>query len=120
MPSEIFFANGRSMSVKAYRVDGDAITVAPAAAAAKPASMRRSSSRIAPDEMPEVRMPAVIAAAASGRTRRHRLIDARPFAALIETVALKHGVDPDLVHAVVQAESNYQPQRPLARWARAG
>jgi soluble lytic murein transglycosylase-like protein len=36
------------------------------------------------------------------------IIDGRPFAALIETVALKHGVDPDLVHAVVQAESNYR------------
>ena len=37
------------------------------------------------------------------------LLDARPFADLIETVSLKHGVDPDLVHAVVRAESNYRP-----------
>ena len=40
----------------------------------------------------------------------HVIVDVRPFADLIETVSLKHGVDPALVHAVVQVESNYQPK----------
>jgi soluble lytic murein transglycosylase-like protein len=34
---------------------------------------------------------------------------AQPFAALIESVSLQHGIDPALVHAVIKAESNYQP-----------
>jgi soluble lytic murein transglycosylase-like protein len=36
-------------------------------------------------------------------------LEGRPFAELIETVSLKHGIDPALVHAVVEAESNYRP-----------
>lgn len=34
----------------------------------------------------------------------------RPFADLFERAASVHGVDPALVHAVIQAESNYQPR----------
>ena len=37
-------------------------------------------------------------------------LSSRPFAALIERAATVHGVDPVLVHAVIQAESNYQPR----------
>jgi soluble lytic murein transglycosylase-like protein len=40
---------------------------------------------------------------------RRQPLESRPFAALIESVALKHGIDPALVHAVVEAESNYRP-----------
>lgn len=37
-------------------------------------------------------------------------LSARPFAALIERAATVHGVDPALVHAVIQTESNYHPR----------
>lgn len=37
-------------------------------------------------------------------------LSARPFAALVERAATVHGVDPALVHAVIQTESNYQPR----------
>jgi len=101
----IFFTNGRSMSVKDYHIAGDIITV----------TLRHGGqasfdtaivARIAPDEVPDVDESVI---AAAERTHAvYPIIDARPFAELIETVALKHGVDPDLVHAVVQAESNYR------------
>ena len=42
----------------------------------------------------------------------------RPYAALIETVAEKNGVPIGLVHAVVQAESNYQPRAKSSAGAR--
>ena len=58
--------------------------------------------------------------ALQSRLAVHAPLDARPFADLIETVALKHGIDPELVHAVVQAESNYQPRAKSQRRARAG
>lgn len=102
----IFFTNGRSMSIKDYHVAGDTITVGlrGGGTARFDASL---VSRIVPDEMPDV--DARLIAAAERTHATPAVIDARPFAALIETVALKHGVDPDLVHAVVLAESNYQP-----------
>ena len=58
---------------------------------------------------------AVAAATAAPRSRRGPVAPqacwpAGPFAALIETAAGDHGVDERLVHAVIQAESNYQPR----------
>lgn len=100
----IFFANGRSMSVKDHQIDGDVMTVTlrGGGQAIFPKSI---VARIAPDEVPEVDESVVAAAEAS-----HAIVDGRPFADLIESVSLKHGIDPALVHAVVQVESNYQPR----------
>jgi soluble lytic murein transglycosylase-like protein len=108
---QIFFANGRSISVKDYRIDGDIITVT--LRGGGEASFERALVReIRPAEMPEeVAAPAafVISLAPKQAAKAaHAPLDSRPFAALIETVALKHGVDPELVHAVVQAESGYR------------
>jgi soluble lytic murein transglycosylase-like protein len=112
---QIFFANGRSMSVKDYRIDGDLITVT--LRSGGQASFNKAVvSDIKPDEVPDVveitaaAAPAVAALTAVKQSARaaHAPLDARPFADLIETVALKHGVDPDLVHAVIKAESGYR------------
>jgi soluble lytic murein transglycosylase-like protein len=105
----LFFANGRSMSVKDYRIDGDVIvvTLRHGGQAAFDASL---VSRIAPDEIPAgAAAPTVLVTTEVVKSAPSPL-NARPFASLIESVALKHGVDPALVHAVVQAESNYQPR----------
>lgn len=123
---QIFFANGRSMSVKDYRIEGDIITVT--LRGGGEASFEKSLvADIKPDGMPEIDVAPTVAAAppavapshtsamagrrapAQSAKAVHAPLDSRPFAALIETVALKHGVDPELVHAVVQAESNYRP-----------
>jgi soluble lytic murein transglycosylase-like protein len=101
----LFFANGRSMSVKDFRIDGDVITVT--LRHGGEASFNKALiASIAPDEVPDE--PAVTAPVEANVVAHGRL-DSRPFAELVETVALKHGVDPDLVHAVIKAESNYRP-----------
>jgi soluble lytic murein transglycosylase-like protein len=101
----IFFTNGRSMSVKDYHIAGDVITVA--LRHGGQATFDTSIiARIEPDEVPDV--DASVIAAAERTHANPPVIAARPFADLIETVALKHGVDPALVHAVIQVESNYQ------------
>jgi soluble lytic murein transglycosylase-like protein len=100
----IFFANGRSMSVKDYQVNGDVMTVT-LRGGGQAIFDKSLITRVVPDEVPDVDESVVAAAEAS-----HAAVDGRPFAELIETVSLKHGVDPALVHAVVQVESNYQPR----------
>jgi soluble lytic murein transglycosylase-like protein len=104
----IVFANGRTMSVKGYRMSGDTVTV----------TLRHGGeatfdtaliSHIAPSEVPD---EAPLAAGPGTTTRPappRAPLEGRPFAALIESVALEHGIDPALVHAVVEAESNYRP-----------
>jgi hypothetical protein len=105
----LFFANGRSISVKDYHIDGDVITVT-LRHGGQASFDKALIARIAPDEIPAGEaMPTVLVTAEVTRPAPGPL-DARPFATLIESVALKHGVDPALVHAVVQAESNYQPR----------
>lgn len=110
---QLVFSNGRSMSVKGYRVDGKIITVT-LRSGGEASFDTALVSEIKPDEMPQVDETAVAAArpapAVQPNQAVHPPLDARPFAELIETVALKHGLDPELVHAVVQAESNYQPR----------
>ena len=102
----IFFTNGRSMPIKDYHIAGDVITVT--LRNGGDATFNRSIvARIEADEVPQI--DASIIAAAEATHDTPTLLDSRPFADLIETVALRHGVDPDLVHAVVQAESNYRP-----------
>lgn len=102
----IFFANGRTMSVKDYRIAGDTITVT-LRHGGEASFDRAIVAHIAPDEVPEPE--AAVVETGISTTTSFKPLDARPFADLIETVALKHGIDPALVHAVVQAESNYRP-----------
>jgi soluble lytic murein transglycosylase-like protein len=105
----IFFANGRTMSVKDYRITGNTITVT--LRQGGEATFDRSLvANIAPDEVPYPgeRTVALTETATAVSLVRRRPLESRPFAALIETVALKHGIDPALVHAVIEAESNYR------------
>lgn len=101
----IFFANGRAMSVKDYRISGDMITVT-LRNGGEATFSKALVTGVAPDEVPD-ETPVIETVTAWHAAVKP--LDARPFATLIETVALKHGVDPALVHAVVQTESNYQP-----------
>lgn len=107
----IVFTSGRTMSVKDYRVSGDAVTVT-LRHGGEATFDRALISHIAPSELPDEAADAAVAgptqeavAAPPGR----RPVEGRPFAALIETVAHKHGIDPALIHAVVEAESGYRP-----------
>lgn len=102
----IFFANGRTMSVKDYRINGDSITVT-LRQGGEATFNRALIARIVADEVP---YPDEEPSQVARRSAVKPTLDARPFAALIQTVALKHGVDPALVHAVIEAESNYQPR----------
>lgn len=43
------------------------------------------------------------------KVRVRPLISARPYAGIIEEASERHGVDPRLVHALIEIESGYQP-----------
>jgi soluble lytic murein transglycosylase-like protein len=106
----IVFTNGRTMSVRDYRVSGDTITVT-LRQGGEATFSRSLVARVAPDEVPYPKAPSLASteSAHTLTTSSGTTLEARPYAALIESVALRHGIDPELVHAVIQAESNYQP-----------
>jgi soluble lytic murein transglycosylase-like protein len=108
----LVFRTGRTMSVGAVRADGDRllVTLRDGGDASVPASL---VARIDPDEVatpvaspPTSVEPTVVA----GPVTPQAILAGRPFAALIASAAVAYGVDERLVHAVIEAESNYQPR----------
>jgi soluble lytic murein transglycosylase-like protein len=122
----LFFATGRTMSVASSRLDGGhlVVTLREGGEAAFPSTL---ITRIEPDEVPYPRPAAEVAAAPAVAAAMPApaspdslgsVPGARPFAELIATSAATHGVDVRLVHAVIEAESNYRPRARSAKGAK--
>ena len=101
----VYLTGGRSLSVKHYRYDGASIVLGLRAGGEVTCDAGLVEA-ITPDEVPypdpeppELGFPV---------TTPYRSSSTR-FAELIEPLALQYGVDPALVRAVVEVESNYQP-----------
>jgi len=109
----VFFHDGRTMSIKGHREDGDALILT-TRSGGEITCARASIERISPDEVP---YPDPEVARDSAPTARDATppLEARAlppaaaqYAALIDAAAARHGVDARLVHAVIQVESGYQ------------
>jgi soluble lytic murein transglycosylase-like protein len=93
----VYFASGRTMSVKGHRAEGDQL-VLELREAGEIVCDASTVSRIAPDEIP---YPEPVAATP--------VVDAPPaYAEIIDAVSKEQGVDARLVKAVIQVESGYQ------------
>jgi soluble lytic murein transglycosylase-like protein len=111
-----FLASGQTLSIKAHRIDGDRITLVLRAGGevSCPAAL---VVRVAADEVPYPE-PATETALPSGEPAALASALDGPYAQLIAISATRHGVDPNLVHAVIRAESNYRPRARSRRGAR--
>jgi soluble lytic murein transglycosylase-like protein len=107
----LVFHTGRTMSVANVRPDGDRLLLT-LRDGGEASVLDVLIARIDPDEIATpiaepASAPVPLAAASAGPDPA--LLAGRPFAALIASAAAAHGVDVRLVHAVIEAESNYQP-----------
>jgi hypothetical protein len=101
----VFFASGRSLSVKQYRIDGDQLVLT-LRTGGEIICDRAGITRIEPDEVPypepepdrAVVAPAAIPVAAP-------LV---PYGEIIDQVSARHGVPAGLVRAVIAVESAYR------------
>ena len=115
------FTTGRTMSVTAARVDGDRLVLSlrDGGEASVP---RALVARLDPDEVVDAEAPPAELAPAGPAPSRGvaalPALDGRPFADVIAAAAAAHGVDVRLVHAVIEAESNYQPRARSPKGAR--
>jgi membrane-bound lytic murein transglycosylase B len=106
----IVFKTGKTMSVKATRVDGGIMT-ATLRSGGEVSFARDAIDRVDPDEVPWPEEPGVGAEALpAARPSVDETLASRPYADLIAAAAATHGVDVRLVHAVIEAESNYEPR----------
>jgi hypothetical protein len=129
----VVFKNGRTMSVKSVAV-GEQTTTMRLREGGEVTFPSSIIARVDPDEVPWPEEPgsgspepgAVGTATAASETRLagagslvpDEVLDARPFADLIATLAAAHDVDKRLVHAVIEQESNYQARARSRKGAR--
>lgn len=110
----VLLTTGRTLSVKSHRSDDDKITLVlrEGGELTCPASL---IVRIDPDEVP---YPDVVPAVGAPEVARPARPLTGPYGDVIKAAATRHGVDPNLVHALIRAESNYQPRARSPRGAR--
>lgn len=122
----VYLANGRTLSVKGHRVDGQTVVLQLRGGGEIHCDVSVVS-RIEPDEVPypepvEPGPDASVVAADSDLEAPllpSELLQLDPrYDWLITQASNRHGIDPTLVRAVIQVESNYQPRARSATGAR--
>jgi soluble lytic murein transglycosylase-like protein len=104
----VFLTSGRSVSVKGHRIDGDRIILS-LRTGGEVTCDRSLIDKILSDEVPYPEpVVAVAEATAAQSPAAGALLSSTPYGEIISAVSEAHGVDPLLVRALIQVESNYQ------------
>jgi membrane-bound lytic murein transglycosylase B len=123
----VFLTSGRSLSVKTVAFDGDQATLT-LRAGGEVTCERALIDRIEPDEVPYPEPVPEATAAVAPLGARSAALDAttitppRPipseYSALVTELSKRHGVDAQLVNAVITVESAYEPRARSPKGAR--
>ena len=114
----VFMTSGRTLSVKSHKTDGDSIILT-LRSGGEVTCDKTLIEKIIDDEVPHpdpvqeaapAPMDAQQDAAALLATERTARLKDSVYSELIVAAAEAHGVDPILVQALIQVESNYQPR----------
>ena len=105
----VFLTSGRTISVKSYKVSGESITLT-LRTGGEVTCDRSIIEKILPDEAPYPEPAAAVPADARPVATTGSVLDATPYGEIISAMSEAHGVDPLLVRALIQVESNYKPQ----------
>lgn len=120
----VHFTSKRTFSVESHRFDGDYI-IFKLRSGGELTCERSLVEKIVPDEVPHVPEASGPDAEASadgegGRDQAAKaaeILEKTPFGEVIAAVSEAHGVNPMLVRAVIQVESNYRPRARSSRGA---
>lgn len=111
----VMLTSGGTLSVKAHRDAGDAVVLT-LRSGGEVTCDRSLISKIVPDEVPHPD-PVPAAASAPAEAPERSILQSTPYGAFIEATAQANGVDPLLVRALIQVESNFKPRARSARGA---
>ncbi len=106
----VVLSSKRTLSVKSHRIDGDSIVLT-LRNGGEVTCDKSLIEKILPDEVPyteektdqDVRIESV-------EPGDPQLLDRTPYGEIIASISEAHGVDPMLVRALIQVESNYRPK----------
>ncbi|MEO5896380.1 MAG: lytic transglycosylase domain-containing protein [Vicinamibacterales bacterium] len=108
----VVLTSGRTISVKAHRVDGDLIVLT-LRSGGDVTCDKSLIEKILPDEVPYPEPKAADAlsqAIGQNDVVNPALLEQTPYGEIIASMSEAHGVDPMLVRALIQVESNYRPK----------
>lgn len=108
----VFLSSGKTLSVKSHRIDGESIVLT-LRGGGEVTCDKSLIEKILPDEVPhpepkgdepaQKETPALASVDPS-------VLSATPYGEIIAAMSEAHGVDPLLVRALIQVESNYRPR----------
>jgi hypothetical protein len=110
----VFMTSGRTVSVKNHTESGDSVILT-LRSGGEVTLDKTLIEKIVPDEVPHpdpapAQAPEPAQAAPTPAAERSSLLRDTAYSGLIAAAAEAHGVDPLLVQALIQVESNYQPR----------
>lgn len=113
----VMLTSGGTLSVKSHRETGDSIVLT-LRSGGEVTCDRSLIEKIVPDEVPHPDpAPRPAAATADAQTPGRSILQSTPYGTFIEATAEANGVDPLLVRALIQVESNYKPRARSAKGA---
>ena len=106
----IVLTSGRTISVKSHRIQGESIVLT-LRTGGEVTCDRSLIEKILPDEVPYPEPVVENSPNSDGRPTADagELLRATPYGEIIAAMSEAHGVDPLLVRALIQVESNYKP-----------
>jgi soluble lytic murein transglycosylase-like protein len=103
----VLLTSGRTLSVKAHRFEGDSIVLS-LRSGGEMTFDRALVETVLPDEVPYPEAEPEPSAEAAPDIAS--ILNSTPYGEIIAQASAAHGVDPLLVRAVIQVESNYKPR----------
>jgi hypothetical protein len=110
----VVLTSGGTLSVKGHRVEGNSIILT-LRSGGEVTCDRAIVQRVLPDEVPYPEPPDQ--GQSAGESGGYGSLQATPYGEIIAAVSQSHGVDPMLVRALIQVESNYKPRARSPRGA---
>ena len=105
----VYLASGKTLSIKGHRFDGENIVLT--LRGGGDVNIDKSLIyKIVPDEVPYPEPEVIDPDQVAG-------LSESPYGEIIASMSEAHGVDPNLVRALIQVESNYRPKAKSARGA---
>ncbi len=105
----VYLTSGRTLSVKNHKIDGDSIVLS-LRDGGEVTCDRKLIEKITADEVPHPDPVPAATDRAGSQAARGAQLKVTPYADIIAAAAEAHGVDPILVQALIQVESNYKPR----------
>jgi soluble lytic murein transglycosylase-like protein len=106
----VYLSSGRTLSIKSHRADGENVVLT-LRTGGEVTCDKSLIEKIVDDEVPHPESePEPMSPAAEALAEVGSLLESTPYGELISSMSQAHGVNPLLVRALIQVESNYRPR----------